>query len=130
MGPQARVDWVSVEIDGPATWDTRLLSIPGPSLGSTARITAAPNPLPGGATQTWTLIVDADAPAGTYTLAVLDAAGGVVRQQSLAVAGPGTRTTAWDGRNAFGTPVAAGVYFLQARAPDASVSTVKLVVTR
>lgn len=67
--------------------------------------------------------------AAHVTLRVLDAQGRLVRTLADGAFGPGARSLAWDGRDAAGRPVAAGIYFADLRA-DAQHVARRLAVVR
>ncbi|HET7224997.1 MAG TPA: kelch repeat-containing protein [Candidatus Eisenbacteria bacterium] len=78
---------------------------------------AAPNPAPGATRIAFTLPV-----AGTVRASVLDASGRSVRELALRAFPAGRATLAWDGRDAAGHAVAAGLYFVRVETTGASAS--------
>ncbi len=88
-----------------------------------------PNPTRGGAAIAWTL------PAAAHlSIAIVDPAGRVVRTLEDGWRAAGAGAVAWDGRNAAGREVSAGIYFvrLAATAADGRIATAteRLVVLR
>jgi hypothetical protein len=77
--------------------------------GPGARVSAYPNPFRG----TITLEIDASRSAAAVSATVFDAAGRRVRSL-VAPADGGVARVRWDGRDASGRPVPAGVYFVRA----------------
>jgi M6 family metalloprotease-like protein len=87
-----------------------------------------PNPVISGSVQTWTLQHgDGDSP-GTYELLLFDVQGQLLTERAITIAVPEVRRVSWMGTDDTGVPVAAGVYFLQARSPAGRVSSQKVVV--
>ncbi|HMB68490.1 MAG TPA: FlgD immunoglobulin-like domain containing protein, partial [bacterium] len=67
--------------------------------------------------------------AGRVHLAIYDAAGRLVRELVAGAFPGGAHQTRWDGRDAFGTPVASGVYFARLEA-EGRLDAVKMVILR
>jgi len=87
-----------------------------------------PNPVVSGSVQTWTLQHgDAD-PPGTYALRLFDIQGRLLVQRSITITVPEERRVSWRGTDDSGLAVASGVYFLQARRPDGTVASQRVVV--
>jgi hypothetical protein len=85
---------------------------------------AHPNPVPG---TTW---VDYALPArGAVSLSVYDVSGRLVRTLFSGVRESGTHRARWDGRDAHGAEVMAGVYFLRLATDDGAL-TRKMTVVR
>jgi len=89
--------------------------------GAGPSLVVAPNPSAG------SIVLVAGAPAGALArLDVYDVSGRRVRALgplgAFGGAGSGTRRIAWDGKDAAGRPLAAGVYFVRLRADDRVVT--------
>ncbi|MBM3308114.1 MAG: VCBS repeat-containing protein [Candidatus Eisenbacteria bacterium] len=84
-----------------------------------------PNPF----TPTTTLAFHVPAPGGEVAICVYDVSGRLVRTLASGFRDAGTHEAVWDGRDARGEFVAAGVYFARMDAPGSS-STVKLILLR
>ena len=84
---------------------------PANSIGSQLRV--APNPLQWASHFKYQ--IDAATAADPVTIRVIDANGRCVRSLLESHQAPGQHTTTWDGCDAFGVPVANGVYYLQLR---------------
>ena len=115
-----------------ASWCIRLLGPAdaptdvGPGDEHTAALwVSEPNPAPGGRTA----IRFALPRQGQATLALFDVAGRRVRTLLDGALAAGRHESAWDGRDAQGNPVPAGVYFYRLVSPDVHL-TRKLVVSR
>jgi subtilisin-like proprotein convertase family protein len=115
-----------------ASWCIRLQgpsNIPsdaGPAEGEIAALwVSEPNPAPGGRTA----IRFALPRQGPATLALFDVAGRRVRTLLDGAVGAGRHESIWDGRDADGNPVPAGVYFYRLVTADVNL-TRKLVVSR
>jgi len=91
---------------------------------STSVLRATPNPMRHSASITYYLPNE-----NHVTLAIYDAQGRLVRELVSAQQTAGTYTRGWDGIDAYGAPVAAGVYFCRLMAGKAA-SFLKIVVTR
>jgi hypothetical protein len=109
--------WITPQANSRAQGDVRtaggeqIVAVDPPSVAGArtlALAAARPNPARAGSTTTLAYVLPAD---GRMRLALHDAAGRHVRTlvERDAVAGPAA--AAWDGRDAAGTAVAAGVYF-------------------
>lgn len=81
---------------------------PGPPYAGGTRLAVEPNPFRDATTVRFAL-----GAAGTYRLTVHDVAGRRVREIESGEAAAGPREAAWDGRDARGRPLAAGVYFVR-----------------
>ncbi len=55
--------------------------------------------------------------SGQVTITVFNLAGDIVNVLTRAKQGPGEYTTAWDGKNRGGRPVARGIYFIRVVGP-------------
>jgi hypothetical protein len=84
-----------------------------------------PNPTRAGAT----IRFDVPGAGGSVALRVYDAQGRCVRVLAEGRAEPGRRTVTWDARDARGTPVSAGLYFVRLSVADFT-ATRKLLVLR
>ena len=93
--------------------------------GSKLSLAIAPNPV-SGATTTFRFAL---ARAGMTTLAVFDLTGARVRVLASRLMTEGERVVVWDGRDAHGGAVAAGVYFVRLTHPD-GVRAERLVLLR
>ena len=91
------------------------LDVGGPPPGAGLRLRAEPNPARGAVA----LSVAADAP-GIQDLAVYDVTGRMVRRLASGWYDRGTRQVRWDGRDAWGARVPAGVYLVTLRAGSRS----------
>ncbi len=91
---------------------------PPPAGPAGLRLRATPNPCTGPVS----LRVDADA-AGEQILEILDPRGRLVRRLESGSFGPGARTASWDGQDARGAPVPAGVYLARVRLGSAAAGT-------
>ena len=106
---------------GPATG----MTVPAPVLADGTRLAPVePNPLRGSATVRFTL-----GAAGPYRITVHDVAGRIVRVLGDGAGAAGSHTMTWNGLDAAGRPVAAGLYFVRLRAGDAT-RTQRAVVVR
>jgi len=90
----------------PTAVDATLVSTPG-----ALRVRAHPNPFHTGTSARFEL-----ARGGAFTLTVHDVRGRLVRSLGTGRLPAGAHVFHWDGRDAGGTGVAAGVYFLRLRA--------------
>jgi flagellar hook assembly protein FlgD len=77
-----------------------------------------PNPAPGRTS----FVLDVDR-AGPVRMSVVDVRGRLVRRFEDSLATPGSRTVMWDGRDAAGRRVPAGVYLVTLEAGGRSVSS-------
>jgi flagellar hook assembly protein FlgD len=87
------------------------VGVPGEVPAARALLAAAPNPSAGAARLTFTL-----PQAGPVRLRLFDLGGREVRALVEGAREAGTHTVAWDGRDARGNRVAAGVYFARLEA--------------
>ena len=85
-----------------------IVSAPVAAAGGTALLTMRPNPTRGGTTLAFPLDRSA-----RVTVSIHDAAGRVVRRLHDGALAAGRNELAWDGRNAGGAPIAAGVYYVR-----------------
>ena len=101
-----------------------VLSAPGGSAGTLALEPPVPNPAMGPMRLRWTMAAEGEA-----HLDVLDVSGRVVRVLQSGPASPGAYTTPWDLRDASGSRVAPGLYFVRYRA-NGETRTTRLAVSR
>jgi N-acetylneuraminic acid mutarotase len=83
-----------------------------------------PNPVSNGATIAYTT-----ADEGPVSLKIYDASGRLVRTLVNRTEHAGTKTVRWNGKDSYGSPVAAGVYFYRLTAQNRTISE-KMVVVR
>jgi hypothetical protein len=98
---------IGVQLDAPKPplhWGLQLLASPNPTRGTAALHVTAPT-------------------AGPQELVVLDALGRVVRRLDRGRYAAGPRLVTWDGSDAHGVRVAAGVYLVRLRAGAQSTQT-------
>jgi hypothetical protein len=103
----------------------------GSPLGSPAEVRSiaihsiAPNPVRSGAR------IEYEVPdRGPVRLSLYDAAGRLVRRIVDEEVPAGVHRARWDGRDRYGHPVAAGVYFAKLRTSRGRTESVKMVVLR
>jgi hypothetical protein len=113
LGSTFRGEWSHfVEIRKPAAPTGASVVEPGETW---VVLPAAPNPF-----RTATAVRFRQPAPGRVTVSVVDAAGRLVRPLLDEVVAPGSRTVTWDGRDAEGSRVAAGVYFVRVRSESGS----------
>jgi hypothetical protein len=94
------------------------LSVDPPARARTIGLRVAPNPARGGTT----FVVEAEH-SGLQRIRVVDIRGRLVRRFEDSLATAGRRTVVWDGRDAAGRPLPAGVYLVTFEAGGRSVSS-------
>lgn len=88
-------------------------------------LAAMPNPAPGGTRVRFLL-----AGAANVALDVLDVQGRAVRALSSGRREAGSHTIAWDGLDAAGAPVPAGLYFVRLSSPGLASRTIRVALER
>jgi hypothetical protein len=120
----ARADtaWYHV-VDLSKPLETTLAASPAPAANG-LQLSVAPTPTRGDARLSFSLPA-----AGPVSLAVFDLGGRRVRVLERGVRTPGEHVARWDGRDEWGAPVAAGLYFARLTLGDRTTAS-RLVVVR